>query len=83
MTMSSPKTNKVTVMYYLNGSLELQHETLSLEVSTSGRAVLDQDFKRGKSILAVYAGEVDVLNKMGDRLEASNFITEVKTGTFY
>ncbi|TKB46904.1 TIGR02922 family protein [Thalassotalea mangrovi] len=58
----------VTVIYYDNSSLELHHRTLDVECKTSGRVIIPEQFRKGKSIIAVCEGEVDVLNKVGDRI---------------
>lgn len=59
---------KVTVIYYDNNSLELHHKYLTVNAKSNGRVIIPQEYKKGKSIIAVCEGEVDVLNKVGDRI---------------
>ncbi|QDP02239.1 TIGR02922 family protein [Thalassotalea sp. PS06] len=59
---------KVTVIYYDNNSLELHHKYLTVKTKSNGRVIIPEDYKKGKSIIAVCEGEVDVLNKVGDRI---------------
>lgn len=65
--MSDDNEKKVTVIYYCDYSLELLHQVKSFPVSESGRIILSDEFKQGKSIVAVCDGEIDILNKTGDR----------------
>ncbi|WP_394175027.1 TIGR02922 family protein [Thalassotalea litorea] len=59
---------KVTVIYYDNNSLELHHKFITAECKSNGRVVIPDEYKVNKSIIAVCEGEVDVLNKVGDRI---------------
>ena len=59
---------KVTILYYDDLSLQLQHEILSVKQQGCGRVVIPRDFKLNKSILAVCEGEVNILNKFGERI---------------
>jgi hypothetical protein len=36
--------------------------------------VIPQSFKEGKSIIAVCDGEIEILNKIGDRILSVNYI---------
>jgi uncharacterized protein (TIGR02922 family) len=40
-----------------------------------GRVIIPQSFKDEKSIIAVCDGEVEILNKVGDRILSVNYIT--------
>lgn len=62
------KQRQVTVIYYHVDSLELQHKVATFPENESGRVVISQSFKEGKSIIAVCNGEVEILNKIGDRI---------------
>lgn len=66
--MASVKKHLVTVIYYNDESLELMHETHAFAESESGRVILPEHFKQGKSIIAVCEGEIEILNKLGDRI---------------
>ena len=66
MTENTLRT--VTVIYYCDTSLELLHETRKFEQNIHGRVILPDDFKDGKSIIAVCDGEIKILNKLGDRI---------------
>jgi len=59
--------------------LELLHEVKTYPKSESGRVIIPQDFKEGKSIVAVCLGEISIINKLGERitlLEFSNGLPE-------
>jgi len=58
----------VTILYYTEGSLEINHEVKSYPKSKNGRVIIPEEFKVGKSIIAVCLGEVMILNKFGDRV---------------
>lgn len=58
----------VTVIYYSDASLELLHEVQTFTQNENGRVVIPAEFKEGKSIIAVCKGEIEVLNKVGDRI---------------
>jgi uncharacterized protein (TIGR02922 family) len=66
--MSQSSLNTITVIYFQNDSLELQHQTLTTEYDQKGRAILSASFKQNKSIVAVCKGNVELLNKIGDRV---------------
>ncbi|KGJ90444.1 TIGR02922 family protein [Colwellia psychrerythraea] len=65
--MSEAK-RKVTVIYCCDDALELYRKTQSFKLNAYGDMIIPQDFKRGKTIVAVCEGEVDVINIIGDRL---------------
>jgi len=58
----------VTIIYYNEDCLELNHSVKEYPKNESGRVVIPQEFKEGKSIVAVCAGEITILNKIGDRV---------------
>ncbi|NMP15584.1 MULTISPECIES: TIGR02922 family protein [unclassified Thalassotalea] len=60
---------KVTILYYDITSLQLKHAIETFPQKDGGRVVIDEEFKKGKSIIAVCDGEVTVLNKIGDRID--------------
>lgn len=68
------KQRKVTVIYYHVDSLELQHKVASFPENESGRVVIADSFKEGKSIIAVCDGEIEILNKVGDRILSVDFV---------
>lgn len=64
---------KVTIIYYCDDGLELHHQVKTFEQNENGRVIIPQEFKDGKSIIAVCDGEVVILNKIGDRILSINF----------
>ncbi|TWX59407.1 TIGR02922 family protein [Colwellia hornerae] len=58
----------VTLIYYSDDSLELLHKIESFLQSAEGRVVIPESFKKGKSIIAVCEGEINIMNKVGDRI---------------
>lgn len=64
---------KVTVIYYSDLSLELMHEAACFSQNDNGRVVISEEFKKGKSIIAVCDGKVNILNKVGDRVDNANY----------
>ena len=66
--MDTTSLRTVTVIYYCDTSLELLHETQAFHQNEHGRVILPEDFKTGKSIIAVCDGEIQILNKLGDRI---------------
>ena len=58
----------VTIIYYCDDDLELHHKVRTFDQNDDGRVVIPQAFKEGKSIIAVCDGEVEILNKIGDRI---------------
>jgi len=45
------------------------YEVCTFPQNTNGRVIIPEPYKEGKSIVAVCDGEVDILNKIGDRTE--------------
>lgn len=66
---------KVTIIYYQDDGLELHHKVKVFDQNDAGRVIIPQDFKEGKSIIAVCDGEVQILNKVGDRILSVNYET--------
>ncbi|WNC73185.1 TIGR02922 family protein [Thalassotalea psychrophila] len=66
MNQQSSKT--VTVIFYDNNSLELQHQVGNFPYNQNGRVIIPTEFKKAKSIIAVCEGVVNVLNKIGERI---------------
>lgn len=67
-------TQTITVLYY---PAELAIKPLAevlydLEVGVSGRVIIPMEYKEDKIIVAVFKGEVELLNALGDRV-ASEF----------
>lgn len=58
----------VTIIYYNENSLELNHSVKRYPKNESGRVIIPQEFKKGKSIVVVCLGEITILNKIGDRV---------------
>lgn len=72
------KKRKVTIIYYQDDGLELHHKVQTFEQNQDGRVIIPQTFKSGKSIIAVCDGEVEILNKVGDRILSVNYVTSDK-----
>lgn len=66
--MQEQNVTQVSVIYYLEQSLELLHRVCFFHKNSSGRVVIPQSFKEGKSIIAVCEGEINIINKIGDRI---------------
>jgi len=69
--MSKNTNRKVTIIYYSDLSLDLMHVVQSFPQNENGRVILPADFKANKSIVAVCDGEVSILNKIGDKTQAT------------
>jgi uncharacterized protein (TIGR02922 family) len=65
---------KVTIIYYSDEGLELHHKVKIFEQNNDGRVIIPQAFKQGKSIIAVCDGDVEILNKLGDRILSVDYI---------
>lgn len=66
--MSHDDLTTITIIYYNENCIELQHAVKHFPKSDTGRVVIDPEFKVGKSIVAVCLGEITILNKVGDRI---------------
>jgi uncharacterized protein (TIGR02922 family) len=64
----------VTIIYYNDDGLELHHKVKSFKQNDEGRVIIPQSYKTGKSIIAVCDGEIEILNKVGDRILSVNYI---------
>lgn len=58
----------VTIIYYNENCLELNHDVKDYPKNESGRVIIPPEYKEGKSIVAVCLGEIVILNKIGDRV---------------
>lgn len=65
--MSDKNSKSVTVMYYDNDSLELQHQVTEFPINQNGLVDIPDSFKENKAIIAICEGLIDVLNSVGDR----------------
>jgi len=74
MSCSQFKSEIVTIIYYCDSSLELKHQVIAAEKNQSGRVIIPQTFKENKSIIAVCNGDIKILNKMGDRIIAAEYV---------
>lgn len=72
--MTHPSQRKVTVIYYTEGSLELKHDVKIFEENMNGRVIIPNNFKEDKSIIAVCDGEIEILNKVGERILSVKYI---------
>ncbi|AAZ27731.1 TIGR02922 family protein [Colwellia psychrerythraea] len=59
---------KVTVIYCCDNELALYRKTQSFNINAYGDMIIPQEFKRGKTIVAVCEGDIDVINSVGDKL---------------
>jgi len=66
---------KVTIIYYHDDGLELHHKVKTFPQNEEGRVIIPQAFKDERSIIAVCDGEVEILNKVGDRILSVNYVT--------
>ena len=64
----SEAQRKVTVIYCCDDDLSLYRKTRSFYLNAYGDMIIPQDFKRGKTIVAVCDGEINVINSIGDKL---------------
>ncbi|RHW77535.1 TIGR02922 family protein [Colwellia sp. RSH04] len=58
----------VTVIYCSDSDLGLFRKKQSFAVNDFGEMIIPQDFKQGKTIVALCDGDVNILNSIGDRL---------------
>ena len=70
---------EVTVIYYDEESLLLNHVVETFVCLGNGRVVIPEKFKENKSIVAVCEGEINILNKLGERVHT--FDEKVLTST--
>jgi len=72
--MAQTTKRKVTLIYYTEGSLELKHDVQTFEQNVNGRVIIPDDFKENKSIIAVCDGEIEILNKVGERILSIEYV---------
>lgn len=58
---------EITVIYYSDVSLELHHSVIEV-TERDGRVIVPAEFKVGKNIVAICKGNVEILNKLGERI---------------
>jgi len=73
--MTDLQQRTVTIIYYTEGSLELKHDVKTFEENVNGRVIIPNDFKVDKSIIAVCDGEIEILNKVGERILSVEYVT--------
>ncbi len=59
---------KVTVIYCCDDDLAIYRKTQNFHLNAYGDMIIPQEFKRGKTIVAVCDGEIDIINSIGDKL---------------
>ncbi|MEY8198081.1 MAG: TIGR02922 family protein [Colwellia sp.] len=69
----------VTIIYYDDNSLELNHAVKKYPKNEFGRVIIPLKFKKGKSIIAVCLGEITILNKIGDRIISIDIERKITT----
>lgn len=71
-----PSSATVTILFYeAPAGLEMHNTVLTnLSVSRSGRVMIPDSFRRGKSIIAVLDGECTILNALGERVFSQKVI---------
>ncbi|QDE32085.1 MULTISPECIES: TIGR02922 family protein [Shewanella] len=72
-----PPISTVTVLYYdAPVGLEMFNAVLTdLHISQTGRVMIPESFRQGKSIIAVLEGECKILNSLGERVYAQRVVT--------
>ena len=65
-------TKTVSIFYYCDHSVELGLYIGEFPIIGSGRVIIDEKFKKGKTVIAVCDGKVNLLNKLGDRVNQKN-----------
>ncbi|MGX9463545.1 TIGR02922 family protein [Shewanella sp. A14] len=67
----------VTVLYYdAPVGLEMFNAVLTgLTISQTGRVMIPESFRRGKSIIAVLEGECKILNSLGERVYSQRVVS--------
>lgn len=68
----------VTVLFYEEPvSLEMHNAVLrDLDISETGRVILPESFRKGRSIIAVLDGECRILNSLGERVYSQKLKAE-------
>jgi len=68
--MKEQDLSQVTIIYYHEHSLELLHLVSYFPTNKNGRVILSEAFRKGKSIIAICEGKINIMNKIGDRILA-------------
>ncbi|MFQ3264176.1 MAG: hypothetical protein ACI9U5_000038 [Colwellia sp.] len=58
----------VTVIYCCDDDLAMYRKTENFNLNAYGDMVIPHDFERGKIIVAVCDGDIDITNSVGDKL---------------
>jgi uncharacterized protein (TIGR02922 family) len=64
----------ITIIYYCDSELELKHQVCEVEKSEIGRVVIPEELKKNKTIVAVCNGDVEIINKLGERILPAEFV---------
>lgn len=73
--MSRNEVEVVTIIYYCDSALELKHQVCTFEKSAAGRVIIPESLKKDKTIVAVCNGDVEIINKLGERILPNEKIT--------
>jgi uncharacterized protein (TIGR02922 family) len=67
----------VTILYYeAPVGLEMHNAVIKgLHVSHTGRVIIPESFRQGKSIIAVLEGECKILNSLGERVYSQRVVS--------
>lgn len=68
---------EVTIIYYNDHSMELMHDVKRFYQNGEGRVFIPQAYKEGKSILVICEGNVNILNKLGERITAASNVLNI------
>ena len=72
--MSISEAQEVTVIYYDTESIELQHKVIQAELNESGKVIIPETFKENKSIVSVFKGKLNIINKVGERVLPQSYV---------
>ncbi|WP_019026342.1 TIGR02922 family protein [Colwellia piezophila] len=64
----SETARKVTVIYCCDNDIAMYTKTQTFKLNAYGDMIIPQDFKRGKTIVALCEGEINFINTVGDKL---------------
>jgi uncharacterized protein (TIGR02922 family) len=69
----------VTILYYeAPVGLEMHNAVMTdLQISQTGRVMIPESFRRGKSIIAVLEGECKILNSLGERVYSQRVMSKI------
>jgi len=62
------RNRKITVIYCCDNKLELYKETMDVNDTAYGDMVISNDFRSGKTIVAVCEGEINIINSINNKL---------------